>query len=276
MDHQFPYHVCRLHKFLYGLKQAPRTWFDRFTSQLLHLGFEASMANSSLFVYHSHQIIIYLLVYVDDIIITGNSSSQVSHLVTALSKVFELKGLGSLCYFLGIQIVPSRFGLTLCQSKYASYVLHRFNMENSKPTKTPCCPNVLLTPFDGYVLPDPSEYRSMVDALQYLTFTRPDLAFSVHQLCQFMHHPTTSHLEAAKRVLCYVRGIYILEFTLLLVLSPSLPFLTQIGMEILLTRSLLLGCWFSLVLAQFLGLLRNNPLFPILPQRQSIAHWLQQ
>ena len=165
------------------------------------------MANSSLFVYHSHQIIIYLLVYVDDIIITGNSSSQVSHLVTAFSKVFELKGLGALSYFLGIQIVPSRFGLTLCQSKYALDVLHRFNMENSKPAKTPCCPNVLLTPFDGYVLPDPSEYRSMVGAPQYLTFTRPDLAFSVHHLCQFMHHPTTSHLEATKRVLRYVRGI---------------------------------------------------------------------
>ncbi|XP_050248578.1 uncharacterized mitochondrial protein AtMg00810-like [Quercus robur] len=78
------------------------------------------MANSSLFVFDSHQTIIYLLVYVDDIIITSNSSSQVSHLVIALSKAFELKDLGALSYFLGIQIVPSRFGLTLCQSKYAS------------------------------------------------------------------------------------------------------------------------------------------------------------
>ena len=180
MDHHFPHHVCRLHKSLYGLKQAPRVWFDRFVSQLLHLGFEASMADSSLFVYHFQHIIIYLLVYVDDIIITGNSSSQVSHLVTALSQAFELKDLGALSYFLGIQIMPSRFRLTLCQSKYASDVLHKFNMENSKPTKTPCCPNVRLTPFDGSVLPDPSEYRSMVGALQYLTFTRPDLAFSVH------------------------------------------------------------------------------------------------
>ena len=102
VDQQFPHHVCRLHKFLYGLKQAPRAWFDRFTSQLLHLGFEASMADSSLFVFHSHLTIIYLLVYVDDIIITGNSSSQVSHLVTALSKAFELKDLGALSYSLGI------------------------------------------------------------------------------------------------------------------------------------------------------------------------------
>ena len=178
VDQQFLHHICRLHKSLYGLKQAPRAWFDRFTSQLLHLGFAASI-----FVFDSHQTIIYLLVYVDDIIITCNSFSQVSHLVTALSKAFELKDLGALSYYLGIQIVPSRFGLTLYQSKYASDMLHRFKMENSKPTKTPCCPNVHLTPFKGSVLPYPTEYRSMVGALQYLTFTRPNLAFSVHQLC---------------------------------------------------------------------------------------------
>ena len=181
VDQQFPHHIFKLHKSLYGLKQAPKAWFDRFTSQLLHLGFEASMADSSLFVFDSHQTIIYLFVYIDDIIITDNSSSQVSHLVTALSKAFELKDLGALSYFLGIQIVPSKFGLTLCQSKYASDVLHRFKMENSKPTKTLCCPNVHLTPFEGSVLPDPTEYRSMVGALQYLTFTHPNLAFSVHQ-----------------------------------------------------------------------------------------------
>ena len=94
--------------------------------------------------------------YVDDIIITGNSISQVSHFVTALSKAFELKDLGALSYFLGIQIMPTRFGLTLCQSKYASDVLHRFKIENSKPTKTSSCPNTRLTP---------SKYRSMVGAL---------------------------------------------------------------------------------------------------------------
>ena len=206
VDAQFPHHVCRLHKFLYGLKQTPRAWFDRFTSQLLHLGFMDSMADSSLFVFHSHQTIIYLLLYADDIIITGNSTSQVDHLVTGLSTAFELKDLGAFSYFLGIQILPTRLGLTLCQSKYASDVLHRFKMENSKPTKTPSCSNSHLTPFDGTALPDPSEYRSMVGAHQYLTFTCLDLSFSVHQLCQFMQHPTTSHLEVAKRVICYVRG----------------------------------------------------------------------
>lgn len=77
-------------------------------------------------------------------------------------------------------------------------------MENSKPTKTLCCPNTRLTPYDGFALIGPSEYRSMVDVLQYLTFTHPCLSFNVHQLCQFMQNPTTSHLEAGKRVLRYV------------------------------------------------------------------------
>ena len=201
-----PHYVCKLLKSLYGLKQAPRAWFERFTSQLLHLGFVASLADSSLLVYQSGSTILYLLLYVDDIIITGNASNQITYLISALSATFDLKDLGPLNYFLGIQITPTKYGLTLSQTKYASDVLHRFNMHNSKPTKTPCYPATRLTPDSGMPLSDPSTYRSMVGALQYLTFTRPNLAFSVHQLCQLMQFPTTAHLEAAKRVLRYVKG----------------------------------------------------------------------
>ena len=71
-------------------------------------------------------------------------------------------------------------------------------MENSKPTKTPCCPSTRLLPYDGVSFSNPTEYRSMVRALQYLTFIRPDLAFSVHQLCQFMSKTTSTHLKATK------------------------------------------------------------------------------
>ena len=79
-------------------------------------------------------------------------------------------------------------------------------MENSKPTKTSCCLSTRLLPHDGVALFDPTEYRSMVGTLHYLIFTRLDLAFSVHQLCQFMSNPTALHLEAAKRVLRYLYG----------------------------------------------------------------------
>ena len=120
--------------------------------------------------------------------------------------MFELKDLGPLSYFLGIQISHTQHGISLTQSKYAFDVLHRFNMENSKAVKTPCCSSSRLVPHSGVPLSDPTVYRSMVGALQYLTFTRPDLAFSVHQLCQFISKPTSVHLEATKRVLRYLRG----------------------------------------------------------------------
>ena len=96
------------------------------------------------------------MLYVDDIIVTGNSSSQVAHLITALNQVFELKDIGPLSYFLGIQISHTKDGITLTQTKYASDVLHRFNMENSKPVKTPCCSSSCLVPHSGILLSNPT------------------------------------------------------------------------------------------------------------------------
>ena len=166
IDSVHPDFVCKLHKSLYGLKQAPRAWFERFAFHLLHLGFIASVADSSLFIFCSDRTIIYLLLYVDDIIVTRNDSSQIASLIAALGTVFELKDLGDLHYFFGIQITPSPHGLLLSQTKYASNILHRFHMENAKPTKTPCCPSTRLVPFEGVPLSDPTKYRSMVGALQ--------------------------------------------------------------------------------------------------------------
>ena len=113
VDSTHPDFVCKLHKSLYGLKQAPRAWFKRFASYLLHLGFIASMVDSSLFIFCSGKTIIYLLLYVDDIIVIGNDASQVQYLIAALGQVFELQYLGPLNYFLGIQITRSFYGLTL-------------------------------------------------------------------------------------------------------------------------------------------------------------------
>ena len=131
IDAAHPTYVCKLHKSLYGLKQAPRAWFERFTFHLIHLGFQASFADNSLFIFHSKSTIIYLLLYVDDIILIGNNSKHIASLVTALKAVFELKDLGELNYFLGVQISRTPVGLHLTQSKYASNILHRFHMENN-------------------------------------------------------------------------------------------------------------------------------------------------
>uniref|UniRef100_A0A2N9FT89 Reverse transcriptase Ty1/copia-type domain-containing protein n=1 Tax=Fagus sylvatica TaxID=28930 RepID=A0A2N9FT89_FAGSY len=199
IDPQHPNHVCKLLKSIYGLKQAPRAWFESFTSQLLHLGFLASTTYSSLFIYKNDKIIAYLLLYVDDIVLTNNTPTFLDHLILQLSKVFDLKDLGQLHYFLGFQVTRTSTGLHVNQAKYASDLLKKHNMMDSKPAKTPSCANTRLSLHDGDPLPNPHGYRSLVGALHYLTFTRPDISYSVHQVCQYMSAPTTIHLGAAKR-----------------------------------------------------------------------------
>uniref|UniRef100_A0A2N9GA49 Apple domain-containing protein n=1 Tax=Fagus sylvatica TaxID=28930 RepID=A0A2N9GA49_FAGSY len=203
---QHPDYVCRLHKSIYGLKQAPRAWFERFTGQLLQFGFTASAADSSLFIYRSKTIIAYLLLYVDDIVLTSNTPTFLDTLIQHLSSIFELKDLGPLHYFLGIQVTRDSKGLHLSQAKYATTLLHKHNMTSTKPVSTPCTPNTRLSLHDGEKLQDPHAYRSLVGALHYLTFTRPDLSFAVHQVCQYMASPTSIHLTAAKRILRYLKG----------------------------------------------------------------------
>jgi hypothetical protein len=94
IDPRFPHHVCRLKRALYGLKQAPRAWFQRFSSFLLQLGFLISKADSSLFVHHSAAGTVYLLLYVDDMVLTGSNPSLIKTLITRLSNEFAMKDLG--------------------------------------------------------------------------------------------------------------------------------------------------------------------------------------
>jgi hypothetical protein len=158
VDSSRPHHVYKLQKSLYGLKQAPRAWFERFTSQLLVLGFTASTADPSLFIYRSSSTVIFLLVYVDDIIITGNSPSALSSLVQQLATSFELKDLGPLTYFLGLEVDYSATGFFVHQHKYASDLLQKYNMWDCKPCSTPCCTSVKLTKQIGTPLPDATTF----------------------------------------------------------------------------------------------------------------------
>ncbi|XP_016649007.1 PREDICTED: uncharacterized mitochondrial protein AtMg00810-like [Prunus mume] len=198
--------VCRLKKSLYGLKQAPRAWNERFTSFLPSLGFQASNADPSLFIQHSSLGTVVLLLYVDDIILTGSNSSLITSVIGALTQEFDMKDLGQLTYFLGLQISYQSAGLFVSQTKYIKELLDRVDLQDSKPCPTPCLPYHRLLKDDGKPYSHPEQYRSIVGALQYLTFTRPDIAFSVNQACQFMHNPMESHVVAVKRILRYLKG----------------------------------------------------------------------
>jgi len=208
IDAQFPSHVCRLHKSLYGLKQAPCAWFTRFSQTLLELGFVSSTVDSSLFVFHQGNIRLYILIYVDDILFTGTSTSHIASVTAKFQQVFKLKDLGNLSYFLGIQAVRSSQGLHLRQAKYIFDLLSRSKMMGAKPFSSPYLAGSKMSTKDGDPLSpeDTTLYRQTVGALQYCPLTRPDIALSVNQLCQHMHTPSTLHWTAAKRVLRYLKG----------------------------------------------------------------------
>ncbi|KAL3846245.1 hypothetical protein ACJIZ3_003648 [Penstemon smallii] len=201
----FPNYVCKLNRAIYGLKQAPWAWYARLSSKLLELGFTTSRSDSSLFVYNHKSIVVYLLVYVDDILLTGSCSKVVDELISKLSIDFPVKNLGGLHYFLGIECSRTSLGLHISQRKYICDLLKRANMSSCKPVGSPMATSVKLYAFDSASFEDPTLYRSIVGSLQYLSFTRPDIAYSVNRVCQYMHAPCVSHWQSMKRILRYLK-----------------------------------------------------------------------
>ena len=219
VSRDYPSYVCKLQKSLYGLKQAPRAWNEKFTSFLPALGFQYSHSDPSLFVKAADGYVVILLLYVDDIILTGNDDGVVQSVIDELSAVFDLKDMGVLTYFLGLEISYQKHSLFVSQAKYARDLVARAGMAGCKSWSTPCLPNKHLLPTDGEPLSNPTLYRSLVGALQYLTFTRPDIAYAVNTACQFMTRPTDVHMVAVKRIIRYVQGT--LTYGLKYVSSPT-------------------------------------------------------
>ncbi|GAA0184113.1 transmembrane signal receptor [Lithospermum erythrorhizon] len=164
-DDVHPQYVCKLNKAIYGLKQAPRAWFHNLSSRLA-LGFTSSSADSSLFIRIHNKYFIFILVYVDDILITGDSDSDIQQVIAQLHAEFALKDLGNIHHFLGVQVTSTAAGLHLSQSTYVSEVLQRVNMDGAKPINNPSqlsnSSSTLADPF-----PDVTKFRSIVGALQY-------------------------------------------------------------------------------------------------------------
>ncbi|MFS7908934.1 putative RNA-directed DNA polymerase [Helianthus anomalus] len=205
-NEQFPNHVCKLRKSLYGLKQAPRAWYLELKTFLLHYGFKKSHSDASLFIYNQKGKIMYFLVYVDDIVLTGNCTSFIDTFVTLLSQRFSLKDLGELHHFLGIEVIPTNHGIFLSQHRHINDLLTNFHMDGAKDVVTPLSSSEPLYPDDGSSRIDPTTYRKIIGSLQYLAFTRPDFCFAVNKLSQYMHAPTTKHMQALKRVMRYLKG----------------------------------------------------------------------
>ena len=209
VDQSCPDFVCKLDKSLYGLKQAPRACFMRLSAKLQALGFHGSKADTSLFFFKRDDVVVYFLVYVDDIIVVSSCNATIDRLLLQLRDDFALKDLGPLHYFLGIEVVPCSDGaLLLTQSKYAKDLLFKAGLKDCKPMPTPLSVSEKLSATVGDILDDvtATRYRSIVGGLQYLTLTRPDIAFAVNKVCQYLQRPTSVHFSAVKRILRYIRG----------------------------------------------------------------------
>ncbi|KAE8675430.1 putative RING/U-box superfamily protein [Hibiscus syriacus] len=173
-DH--PEYVCKLRKALYGLKQAPRAWYGKIAEFLTKSGYSVTPADSSLFV----------------------KANEVR---------FQMKELGQLKHFLGLEVDRTHEGIFLCQQKYAKDLLKRFGMLECKSTSTSMEPNIKMCAHEGKDLEDATMYRQLVGSLIYLTLTRPDISYAVGVMSRYMQNPKKPHLEAVRRILLrYVKN----------------------------------------------------------------------
>lgn len=145
------------------------------------------------------------MVYVDDIILTGKSSRLIQFFITRLHKEFHITDLGKLNYFLGLEVSYHDSSILLIQSKFAHDIVAQAQLLDAKPASTRLS-NSAYFRSQGTPFHDPTLYRSLVGALQYLTITRPDLSYDVNQVSQFLHAPMQEHFQAVKRIMHYAKG----------------------------------------------------------------------
>ncbi|GMI85144.1 cysteine-rich RLK (RECEPTOR-like protein kinase) 8 [Hibiscus trionum] len=200
--------VCKLSKSIYDLKQASRQWFHAFFQVILKCGFTQSPSEHSLFTKGIGDDFIYLLVYVDDVVLAGKKLHLLAVVQDFLQQHFKLKILGPLKYFLGFEIARNNTGISLSQRHYTLQLLEDIGCLGKKPAETLLIASHKLSAHEGELLPDPQLYRRLVGRLLYLTHTRPDNTYVVHLLSQLVSSPRQPHLQAAYHLLSHIKKSY--------------------------------------------------------------------
>ena len=148
----------------------------------------------------------------DDLLVSGNNNQFVDSFIQALVTRFSLKDIGTPHYFLGVELILTKYGLFISQHKFIHDILKRltsyqmFDMAAAKPSSTPLSSTTKLSLHDGSSAIDATCYHQAIGALQYLNMTRLDLSFAINKLFQFMHKPNQTHLQHLKRLLCYLKS----------------------------------------------------------------------
>ena len=201
-------YVCRLRKSLYGLKQAPRQWYKKFESVMGEQGFRKTTSDHCVFMQKfSDDDFVILLLYVDDMLIVGRSTSRIEKLKQQLSHSFAMKDLGPAKQILGIRIIRDRKAkkLYLSQEKYIEKILQKFNMDKSKTVSSPLATHIRLSIKQRPLTNEEKEdmervpYASAVGSLMYaMVCTRPDIAYAVGSVSRFLANPGREHWNAIK------------------------------------------------------------------------------
>jgi hypothetical protein len=170
------------------------------------MGFQRSESNDTLYFRMKNKHMVILVLYVDDLIITGNNEAHIKQVKEELKAGFKMTDLGTLHYYLGVEISQHPNQIFLSQTKYATEFLNTFGMEYCKPSLTPMEHKLKLSKFEGGDLVNNTKYMQLVGSLIYLTNTQPDLSYSINIFSRFMQEPRESHWNSTKRVLRYIQG----------------------------------------------------------------------
>ena len=201
---------CHLQKALYGLRQAPRAWFARLKKELEGIGAAASEADPGFYFIIIKGETIYILVYVDDILIAGKAKESVNSVKSSLQAIFDIRDLGDAGTFIGMEIMRDRQAgsLKISQKRMASELVTKYGLNDSKIKDTPLSTNIKLSKSDGVLLDkEKFRYSELVGSLLYLSVcTRPDISQAVGALSRYMATPTEAHWQAAKAVVRYIAG----------------------------------------------------------------------
>ena len=173
---------------------------------MIKFGYKQSNSDHTLFLKRKNELITCLIIYVDDMIITGNDKEEIHMLKKQFSLEFEMKDLGRLKYFLGIEVLRSKKGIFISQRKYILDLLEETSMLECKPADTPIITHHGLQMIEGEKLADRDQYQRMVGKLIYLSHTRPDVAYAVGIVSRFIQRPQIQYMTKVMRILRYLKG----------------------------------------------------------------------
>lgn len=198
--------VCKLLRSLYGLKQSPRAWYEKIDSALRQIRLLRSSFDHNLYYLHQDNNILIVMLYVDDLLITGSSSKMVKWIKHFLQQTFDMTDLGQIQKYLGVLFEYFPQGILLHQKEYTESIIEQFLPEGLHTAKVPLPAGTHLVCDTGTPPVDSTHYSKLVGKLIFLTITRPDISFAVNRIASFMASPQTAHMESALHILRYLKG----------------------------------------------------------------------